>query len=177
MKTNIITTEQEYDCISSTLFPSDSEDEHFGFGLAGINRYSEGCNILLRKFIFADFSCLEKQSGGYIRPKPGFVQYVWTLAKKSHSVLIDFHTHPFCDKGVSFSHIDDNSENKSFPKAVEYLGQGPHASIVFGRNSLDARWYNPKTKRLEPVASVKIIGNKLKIITPTSSTSVLKRRS
>ena len=176
MKTCIITTEWEYDYLRSQLFPPGSEDEHFGFGLAGVNRYSEGCNILLRKFIFADSSCLEKQSGGYIRPKLAFVKYVWTLAKKSDSVLIDLHTHPFCDKGVSFSPIDDNSESGSFPMAVEYLGEGPHASIVFGRNSLDARWYNPQTKTSEPIASVKILGNTLKAITPTSSASVLNRR-
>jgi len=83
--------------------------------------------------------------------------------------LIDFHTHPFSDKNVCFSCIDDRSEYESFPKVVEYLGQGPHASIVFGRNSLDARWYDPKTKILKPVLEIRILGEKLVKIIPTSS--------
>jgi len=169
MKVNIINTEQEYTYLHRKLFPHGDSDEHFGFGLAGINRYHGGCDLLLRKFILADNSCLSRQSGVSVRPDPKFVQYVWTIAKKSNSSLIDFHTHPFSDTNVSFSGIDDRSEYESFPKAVEYLGEGPHASVVLGRNSLAARWYNPQTNTLDPIDSVKILRNKLITITPISS--------
>jgi len=168
MKTCILIIEQEYSSLINKLFPPNSADEHFGFGFAGVSRHSEGFNILLRTFIFADHSCLEKQSGGFIRPKQEFIKYVWELAKNSDSALIDFHTHPFCSKGVSFSSIDDNSENKSFPMAVDYLGEGPHSSVVFGRDSLDARWYDPQAKIRKPIFGIKIIGNRLVTITPTS---------
>jgi len=173
MKVNIVVTEQEYSYLHRKLFPPGDSNEHFGFGLAGINRCHGGCDLLLRKFISADSSCLLGKSGASVRPDPRFVDYVWTLAKKSSSHLIDFHTHPFSDINVSFSEIDDRSESESFPKAVECLGEGPHASIVLGKNSLDARWYNSQTNTLEPIDSVKILDDKLIIIIPTSS---LQRR-
>ncbi len=168
MKVRIIITEHEYNIIRSKLLPPNDPNEHFGFGVAGVSRFAGICNLLLRKFIFTDSSCLLKQSGANIRPDLRFVQYVWTIAQKSNSVLIDLHTHPFCDADVTFSCIDNASELESFPKAVEYLGEGPHASIVLGRNSLDARWYNPKTCSVEPVIMVKILGESLTTIIPTS---------
>ncbi|GAF89265.1 unnamed protein product, partial [marine sediment metagenome] len=121
------------------------------------------------EFALADNSCLLDQSGASVRPDPRFIDYIWTLVKKSNSSLIDFHTHPFSDTNVGFSGIDDRSEMESFPKAVEYLGNGPHTSVVLGRNSLDGRWYNPITKTLEPIAALKILGQKLTTITPTSA--------
>ena len=169
MKVNIILTQIQYNKIHCSLLPADDPNEHFGFGIAGVSFYKGGCNLLLRDFIPADSSCLLVQTGASVRPKPGFIDYIWTLAKKSNSCLIDFHTHPFCDAGVSFSSIDNDSESKSFPMLVEFLGDGPHASIVLGRNSLDARWYNPETTILEPISLVKVIGEKLEFIVPTSS--------
>ena len=169
MKVDIIITQIQYNRIYEELFPPNDSNEHFGFGIAGVSSYKGGCNLLLRDFISTDSSCLLMQSGASVRPEPRFVDSVWTLARKSNSCLIDFHTHPFSDTGVTFSGIDDNSEKQSFPMAVEFLGNGPHASIVLGRKSLDARWYNPNTTMLKPITLVKVIGEKRKIIVPTSS--------
>jgi hypothetical protein len=168
MKVTIIATERAYNLVKQVLLPPCDPNEHFGFGVAGVSRIAGTCNLLLRKFILADSSCLANQSGASIRPDPRFVRYVWAVAKKSNSVLIDFHTHPFCDMGVTFSSIDDNSELDSFPKAVEYLGEGPHASVVLGKDSLDARWFNPTTHSLVPVTAVKILGESLTTIITTS---------
>ena len=169
MDINIVITEKDYSYLRQKLFPAGDSNEHFGFGIAGVSSYHSGCNLLLREFIAADGSCLLDQSGASVRPDPRFIDYIWALAKKSNSSLIDFHTHPFSDTNVGFSGIDDHSEMESFPKAVEYLGDGPHASVVLGRNSLDARWYNPITNTLESVAALKILGQRLITITPTSA--------
>ena len=178
MNVQIKATKKLWHNIKKTLFPPNDNREHFGFGLAGINNHSDGCNILLRKFIPADNSCLMKQAGAYVRPDLRFVYYVWKLAKESNSVLVDCHTHPFSGNYVGFSGIDDRSEYESFPKVVEYLGKGPHSSIVFGRNSLAARWYNPYKKRLEPITAIKIIGNTLEIIELTNNKeNILKDRN
>ncbi|MFC1635732.1 hypothetical protein ACFL5Z_12905 [Planctomycetota bacterium] len=168
METKIILTETCYEHIRNQLFPPDDSKEHFGFGITGISRCHHICNILLRIFIYADKSCLETQSGGNVRPKREFIQYVWIMAKKSNGSLIDFHTHPFSDANVGFSGIDDNSEYESFPQAVKYLGDGPHASVVLGKNSMDARWYDPTTKILKPVTAVRILGDRMVTIRPTS---------
>jgi hypothetical protein len=75
----------------------------------------------------------------------------------------------FSNKHVTFSCIDDASDRESFPQAEAYLDHGPQASMVFGKNSLDARWYNPITGNFEPVTEVRVIGERLITITPTSA--------
>jgi molybdopterin/thiamine biosynthesis adenylyltransferase len=169
MYTEIWSTENLWNSIKKSLFPPNDSREHFGFGLAGINNHSDSCKILLRKFIPADNSCLIKQAGAYVEPHINFVHYLWNLAKESNSVLIDVHSHPFSNNIVNFSGIDDRSEYEGFPKAVEYLGEGPHASIVLGRSSVAARWYNSGRRCLEPIKAIKIIGNTLEIIKPTNN--------
>lgn len=173
----IFTTEYNHDDLRRRLFPPGDSNEHFGLGLAGVSHYPGGCNLLLRKFIAADSSCLIKQAGASVMPDPIFVDYVRALAKKSNSITIDVHTHPFSDKGVTFSGIDDRSEYESFPETVQLLGEGPHASVVLGRNSLDARWYDAKTGKLRPIAAVKVLGKSLKNIVPTSFQQLHCRRS
>ena len=162
-------TGQQYNRIRENLLPPNDANEHFGFGIASVSRFGDTVRLLLRDFIPADSSCLLSQSGASVRPDPRFVNYIWALAKKSNSSLIDFHTHPFSDKSVTFSSIDDRSEMESFPQAVQFLGNGPHASVVLGRNSLDARWYDPDKKSLQPVTQVKIIAEKLISFIPTSA--------
>lgn len=168
MKVKIVTPKSIYDQIRETLFPADSPDEHFGFALAGVIRFFGLCQLLVRMFIPADKSCLIRQSPVSVRPDPRFTQYVWVLAKRSNSCLIDIHTHPFSDTHVTFSPVDDASDRESFFQAEAYLDHGPHASMVFGKNSLDARWYNPITGDFEPVTEVRVIGEQLVTITPTS---------
>jgi len=174
MRVNLIITECHYKQIQTELFPEENRNEHFGFGLAGVNFYQDRCNLLLRKFISADQSCLATQTCASVKPKPDFVKYLWLLAKKSNSCFVDFHTHPFSSLNVRFSGIDDASEARSFPQVCNLLGPGPHVSVVLGKNSLDARWYNYKTKETEPVEQVKIISEKPITIIPTSSNLMAK---
>jgi hypothetical protein len=169
MKVEIVTPESIYDPIRECLFPAGNSDEHFGFALAGMIRCYGLCRLLVRMFIPADQSCLIRQSPVCVRPDPRFTQYVWVLAKRSNSCLIHMHTHPFSDTHVTFSPVDDASDRESFPQAEAYLDHGPQASIVFGKNSLDARWYNPITGYFEPVTEVRVIGEHLVTITPTSA--------
>jgi hypothetical protein len=169
MKVMIVVIEQHWTQLRKCLFPAGDDDEHFGFGLTGISRSDELCRLLLRKFVLADSSCLVKQSGFSVKPDPRFVDYVWALAKQSRSGLIDFHTHPFSDTHVGFSGIDDQSELKSFPEVVEYLGSGPHASVVLGRRSLDARWYDAQTATIKPISLVRMLGDNMRTIVPSSA--------
>lgn len=142
MKVNIVMMAPQYAELRRTLFPPGDSDEQFGCGIAAVSGYPGGYNLLWRRFIAADKSCLVRQSAASVRPDPRFVEYVWTLAQKSRSSLIDFHTHPFCSTHVRFSSIDDRDATNGFPKMVRRLGPGPHASVVLGVKSLDAQWYD-----------------------------------
>lgn len=173
MKTKIIMTQELYDQMQISLFPVGCPDEQFGFIVAGVNQTGQTCKLLCRKFIHADSSCLLKQSGVRVVPHPGFVQYVWLVAQQGKCCLINIHTHPFSDLGVAFSCIDDRSEAKSYPKEVAFLGPGPHASMVFGRKSVDARWYDAEAQQILPVSEIKIIGSSgIKTLIPTSSKGI-----
>jgi len=171
MLVHIKIAENDYDRIQRKLFPKEDHREQFGFGLAGLQTNVRIWTLLLRTFIYADESCLECQSGAHVRPKEEFIAYVWTLAKQSKSCIIDFHTHPFSDKDVRFSSIDDAGDRKSYPIAVDCLGPGPHTSVVLGKNSLDARWYDPTTNNLVPVESILILGQRRRKIVPTGAFS------
>jgi molybdopterin/thiamine biosynthesis adenylyltransferase len=168
MEVQLIIPENCFKDMRQTLLPQADTNEHFGFAVSGFNYHSRGCDILMRMFIPADRSCLINQSGSSVKPNPAFTSYIWQLARQSNSGLIDIHTHPFSDTGVAFSGIDDRSEAESFPKVIEFLGKDPHASLVFGRNSIAARWYNPKTKSTEPIKNIKILGQKVTTIIPAN---------
>jgi len=45
--------------------------------------------------------------------------------------LVDFHSHPFTDKGVSFSGIDDADEEKKYNYFLKNLPNSIYASISF----------------------------------------------
>ena len=169
METQINMTTKMYNEMLEKLFLPNNDSEQFGFIVTGLSKHENGHNLLCRKFIHADESCLTNQSGVSVVPDPRFVQYAYNSVKECEGGLIAVHSHGFANKNVSFSSIDDRSEEDSFPKEVELLGKGPHASMVFGRNSIDARWYDAKTRQIKPITAIKIIGETgTKIITPTS---------
>jgi molybdopterin-synthase adenylyltransferase len=169
MKLQAIMTNGFYREMHRKIFPPDNDAEQFGFIVTGLSKHSGGHNLLCRKFIHADASCLVNQSGVSVVPDRRLVQYVYSAVRDCKGGLITVHTHPFSDECVSFSGIDDRSEADSFPKEVKYLGNGPHASIVFGRNSVDARWFNAKTRQIQPIDAIKIIGEDgIKLLRPTS---------
>ena len=169
MKTQITMTAKMYNEMLEKLFPAANDSEQFGFIITGLSKHENGHNLLCRKFIHADESCLTNQSGVSVVPDPRFVQYVYNAVKECNGGLITVHTHPFSNGNVCFSGIDDRSEEDSFPKEVELLGKGPHASMVFGKNSVDARWYDANTRQIEPISAIKIIGEiGTKTLKPTS---------
>lgn len=169
MNVLLVAIEPYWTRLRRELFPPGNTHEHFGFGIAGISCFEGTCHLLLRRFIVADRSCVVKQSGVSVKPDPRFVEYVWKLARHSRASLIDFHTHPFSDSHVRFSGIDDRSEYANFPEIVKYLGDGPHASVVLGRNSLDARWYDAGIGQIKPISMVRVLGENLQTIIPTSA--------
>jgi len=169
MNVQIKIAESDYNIIQSKLFPETDSREQFGFGLAGLQRTFNAYTLLLRHFIYAEADCLECQSGAHVRPKKEFVAYIWYIAQNSQCCVIDWHTHPFAAQNVRFSGIDDAGDELSFPIAVECLGKGPHASIVLGRESIDARWYDCDSNLFLPVESVFIVGSSLRQITPTGA--------
>lgn len=169
MKVTIIMLAPQYAELRRKLFPPGDGNEQFGFGIAGVSGYPGGYNLLLRRLIVADKSCLVRQSPVSVRPDPRFVEYVWTLAEKSRSSVVDFHTHPFCTTDVGFSSIDDHDAASGFPKIVRRLGPGPHVNVVLGTKSLDAQWYDAQAHAVKPIAEVRILGENLRTIVPTSA--------
>ena len=169
MNINILATEDFYSWMMRQLFPKDDPNEQFGFIITGLSKNEHGTNLLCRKFIFADKSCLIKQTPVAVAPDPRFTQYVWAIAKECNGGLITVHTHPFANSHVCFSGTDDRSEAESFPKEAAFLGNGPHANIVFGKSSLDARWYDPIKRQVWPINEFRIIGEHgTEVMYPTS---------
>ncbi len=83
------------------------------------------------------------------------------------------HSHPFTRHGVSFSAIDDGGERQLMPKVQERAPGLPHGTIVFGQESLDARLWFPDKGTSEVVDFVRVVGDGLAEIQPTSTRDIV----
>lgn len=167
MQVLIVFTESVYRCATAHLLQATGE-EQFGFFLAGVCRADKDIRLLVREFLPAGRDALAAQSGVRVRPCREFTRQAWQRCRGETSVLLDVHSHPFSDRGVTFSGIDDRADQEAFPMAVRYLGPGPHASMVFGQRSVDARWYDAKTSKVRAVSEIRVLGSHLRRLRPTA---------
>lgn len=70
--------------------------------------------------------------------------------------VIDVHTHPFCEKKVSFSSVDDNDEENFSSWLKSTIDDINFGSIVFSQEEYSARlWVAPNLKKTPLVAKIK----------------------
>jgi molybdopterin-synthase adenylyltransferase len=160
--------ENDYNRVREHLIRSDTANEQFLFALGNESRSANVCRVLVRSVAYGGLPCVLGQSRVSVRPDPVYTLFMWTIAKKTGSVIIHSHSHPFADRAVGFSGIDDAGDRESFAKAAKHLGGGPYISMVVGKNSLDARYYDPEAKVIQPVHSIKVIGDRRLEIIPSS---------
>jgi molybdopterin/thiamine biosynthesis adenylyltransferase len=153
----------------------DSPREQFAFLLCGHNKVKDLLKLLVREAVIPDKKDIAYQHSGGVCPKKDFQIQVYQRCYDEKLDLIDVHSHPFALEKVFFSHIDDLSELGTTGKdgTFTYLTRkinGIHlASLVFGKNSIDARLYVPERKKAFPIDRIRILGNTVEDITPTSS--------
>ena len=153
----------------------DSPREQFAFLLCGHNQTEDSLKLLVREAVIPDKKDLAYQHSGGVCPKKDFQIQVYQRCYDEKLDLIDVHSHPFAFEKVVFSLIDDLSElgirgkEGTFPYLTKKINNIHLASLVFGKNSLDARLYDPERKKALPIDRIRILGNTVEDITPTSS--------
>ena len=153
----------------------DSPREQFAFLLCGHSKGKDSLKFLVREAVIPDKKDLAYQHSGGVCPKKDFQIQVYQRCYNEGFGLIDVHSHPFSSEKVIFSPIDDVSEfgttrkEGTFPYLARKINGIYLASIVFGKTSIDARLYVPEHKKAFPIDRIKILGNTVEDITPTSS--------
>jgi molybdopterin/thiamine biosynthesis adenylyltransferase len=135
-------------------------DEQLAFLLAGKSIDSQRTKLLAREMIPARHEDLELQSGSAVVPKQDFVLRTLNRCQSEGWQLIEVHSHPFdTSQRTTFSGIDWENDRRKMP-ALATLSTQPfmHATMVLGKNSADAHYYDATMKEIGAVSRIVIIG-------------------
>jgi molybdopterin-synthase adenylyltransferase len=143
--------------------------EQAAFLLAGVSRSQQQTALLVREIIVVPPDGFIKQSGVYLEIDPAFMAPIIKKARINKLSVISLHSHPFSGSSVGFSGIDDRGEAELISKIQQRVSNIPHATMVFGQSSVDARIWYPDSCDPVPVDVIKIIGRTIREVYPTSS--------
>jgi len=147
--------------------------EEGAFFLAGISKSKETLNLLVKEVIPIPTNGYIQKEAAYLKIDPDFMMPIIKRARLQRLCVISAHSHPFSDTSVTFSSIDDYGDNLLMPKIQQRVPDRPHATMVFGRSSVDARIWEVGRKESQTVDLIRVIGYPIKEIFPTSSPSPL----
>ena len=120
---------------------ADLSREHFAILLGKMRKIDGHTLITVVDMLFPTRADYNHQSVAALHIKKDFVHKALVEVNNRYDVdtIIDVHTHPFTQGGVSFSAVDDGDE-KTFFRFLKETFKGIHyASIVFSQNKYSAR--------------------------------------
>jgi len=147
----------------------DPQKEQAAFILAGVNVGHDRVRLLARELIPVPREGFLYQGGAFLSIKPEFSRGILWRCWEEGLSLIETHSHPFARDRVSFSGLDTINEGEKFPYVARKIPKIYHATMVFGRNSLDAHMWNREEQTVVPVDQVRVLGCPVKDVTPTSA--------
>ena len=152
-------------CLRGKLL-EDLSREHFAVLLGKTQKINGHTIITVVDMLFPARSDYNHQSVALLRIKKDFIHKALAELTSRYDVdtIIDVHTHPFTQAGVSFSATDDEDE-KTFFRFLKKTFDGMHyASIVFSQRKYSARvWV---------VSSSSIVARKALLKTQTSPENI-----
>jgi hypothetical protein len=167
MRSVIKFVKSDYERIQTHLLQNNIEQA--AFLLAGVSRSQQQTALLVREIIVVPPDGFIKQSGVYLEIDPAFMAPIIKKARINKLSVISLHSHPFSGSSVGFSGIDDRGEAELISKIQQRVSNIPHATMVFGQSSVDARIWYPDSCDPVPVDVIKIIGRTIREVYPTSS--------
>ena len=152
-------------CLRGKLL-EDLSREHFAVLLGKTQKINGHTIITVVDMLFPARADYNHQSVALLRIKKDFIHKALAELTSRYDVdtIIDVHTHPFTQAGVSFSATDDEDE-KTFFRFLKKTFDGMHyASIVFSQRKYSARvWV---------VSSASIVARKALLKTQTSPENI-----
>ncbi len=168
MHTAIIFSKPQFDQLQEHLL-STPHLEQSAFLLAAPNRTQAALRLVVHEVIPLTGSDFDIQAGAYLSIKDECSRAVLQRCQMEGWSLIETHSHPFCDEGVTFSGIDRANENEKFRYVARKLPGIYHATMVFGQHSLDAHLFDWRRKVVRPIDRVIVRGFPFAFHLPTSS--------
>src|SRR6266852_5567233 len=119
----------------------DLSREHFAVLLGKTQKIDGYTMINVIDLLFPQQSDYNQQSVAFLRIKKDFIHKALVELTNRYDVdtIIDVHTHPFSQGGVSFSATDDGDEKTFFRFLKEKFAGINYASIVFSQRRYSAR--------------------------------------
>lgn len=135
-------------------------DEQLAFALAAPSVSADTARLTVREILPAARSDLTHQSPGGIAPSGEFVATALTRCRQEGWSLIEVHSHPFSQgAGTTFSGIDWSSDREKMPKVADLLPDDSfHVTMVVGRASLDAHYFERNSASIQDVHLVTVHG-------------------
>jgi len=169
LKRVITFTENDFKVAYDFLLQSAAEEG--SFFLCGVSNSKDILNILVREVIPIPTDGYMEKGAAYLKIDPDFMMPIIKRARLQKLSVISAHSHPFSGNSVSFSSIDDYGDDLLMPKIQQRVPNRPHATMVFGRSSVDARIWEVGRNESEPADLIKVVGHTTREILPTSSPS------
>jgi molybdopterin-synthase adenylyltransferase len=166
MEVEVIFPALEWETLQDHLFgqsdagPPQRCDEQMAFLLAAPNASIRSCRLTIREVVPGRAPDLAYQSPTGIAPTGESVAEILTRCRREGWSLIEVHSHPFSHgDSTTFSTIDWANDRAKMP-AVSILlpEQSLHATMVVGRTSLDAHFYDRGSAIIQPVQRISILG-------------------
>jgi molybdopterin/thiamine biosynthesis adenylyltransferase len=122
---------------------ADLSREHFCILLGKREEFEGGFCVRVLEMLTPGPAQYQSHSIGHVSPDKKFVMYALSELQERFDIdtLIDVHTHPFSDRGVSFSGIDDNDEIQFLRFLTENFENIGYASIVLSQHEYQARYW------------------------------------
>ncbi len=119
----------------------DLSREHFAVLLGKTQKIDGYMIINVIDLLFPSRSDYSQQNVAFLRIKKDFIHKALVELTNRYDVdtIIDVHTHPFTQGGVSFSATDDGDEKTFFQFLNQKFAGLHYASIVFSQNKYSAR--------------------------------------
>jgi molybdopterin/thiamine biosynthesis adenylyltransferase len=138
-----------------------SDNEQMAFILAAPNASGSRTRLVGHELLHAERTDLDHQSPSAISPNGQFVATALTRCRQEGWSLIEVHSHPFdSTPRTTFSSIDWSNDRVKMPRLASMLPEPfYHATMVVGRNSIDAHYYQRASKVIRPVRQITIVGS------------------
>ncbi len=145
------------------------EQEQLAFLLAGTAQGHTWIRLLVREIIPVPPEAFEHQTATHLVVKPAFSRAILRRCCEEGLSLIEVHSHPFARQEVMFSATDLANEVEKFRYVAHKIPHIRHATLVVGQTGLDAHLWDGRRHRAVPVDRVRVLGNPIVDLLPTSS--------
>lgn len=173
MRRVITFSQKDFEQLRNHLLRSGCADEEAAFLVGGTTETSDQLNFLIRKVVLVPNDALLSKGPAGLKINPDFISVVLKECRQNDFSLILAHSHPFSNTRVAFSRIDDYGESQLLPKVQQRVPNKHHGTMVFAQSSIDARiWEGKRERKNLPVDIIKIIGNTVRIIYPSSAMNI-----